>query len=93
MSFDVFFDYTCGFSNRARHWLDALDSAELVWRPFSLLEQNARNGGAPVFDRAEYADNVSLIALAVHQQLRAQGGTSTATGGGCSPPGTRSPGG
>ncbi len=74
MSFDVFFDYTCGFSNRARHWLDALDSTELVWRPFSLLEQNARNGRAPVFDRAEYADNVSLIALAVHQQVRAQGG-------------------
>ncbi len=36
MSFDVFLDYTCGFSNRARHWLDALDSTELVWRPFSL---------------------------------------------------------
>ncbi len=55
MSFDVFLDYTCGFSNRARHWLDALDSTELVWRPFSLLEQNAQNGRAPVFDRAEYA--------------------------------------
>lgn len=74
MSVDVFFDYTCGFSNRGRHWLDALEDTELVWKPFSLLEQNARNGGRSVFERAEYADNVSLIALAVHEQVDAQGG-------------------
>ncbi len=74
ISADVFFDYTCGFSNRARHWLDAIDSVELVWRPFSLLEQNSREGEVPVFERAEYADNVSLIALGVHQQVRDQGG-------------------
>jgi hypothetical protein len=74
MTLDVFFDYTCGFSNRARHWLDAIDGVELVWRPFSLLEQNSGEGGAPVFERAEYAGNVSLIALAVHQQVRDQGG-------------------
>lgn len=71
---DVFFDYTCGFSNRGRHWLDALEDTELVWRPFSLLEQNGRDGGPPVFERAEYADNPSLIALAVHEQVRVQGG-------------------
>ena len=71
---EVFFDYTCGFSNRGRYWLDALKDTELVWRPFSLLEQNAREGGPPVFHRAEYADNPSLIALAVHEQVRAQGG-------------------
>jgi hypothetical protein len=74
MTVEVFFDYTCGFSNRARHWLDALDGVELVWRPFSLLQQNSGEGGAPVFERAEYGDNVSLIALAVHQQIRDQGG-------------------
>ena len=28
----------------------------------------------PVFDRAEYADNVSLVALAVHAALLADGG-------------------
>ncbi len=72
MSVEVFFDYTCGFSNRARHWLDALDDVEATWRPFSLLQQN--HGEGPVFDRQEYADNVSLVALAVHEQVRAQGG-------------------
>ena len=74
MSVDVFFDYTCGFSNRARHWLDALEDVDLVWRPFSLLEQNARDSGTPVFEQDQYADNPSLIALAVHEQVRAQGG-------------------
>ncbi len=74
MSVDVFFDYTCGFSNLARHWLDALESTVVVWRPFSLLQQNHRDDGARVFERDEYADNASLIALAVHEQVRAQGG-------------------
>lgn len=72
MSVSVFFDYTCGFSNRARHWLDALHGVEVTWRPFSLLQQN--HGEGPVFDREEYADNVSLVALAVHEQVRARGG-------------------
>jgi len=74
MSIDVFFDYTCGFSNRARHWLDAVDSAELVWRPFSLLEQHRGADGPPVFDRPDLADDVSLIALAVHEAVRGEGG-------------------
>ncbi len=74
MTVGVFFDYTCGYSNRARHWLDALEDAELDWRPFSLLEQNSRDDGTPVFEQAQYADNPSLIALAVHEQVRAQGG-------------------
>lgn len=71
---EVFFDYTCGFSNRARHWLDAVDAVEARWRPFSLLERNRGGDGPPVFDQAEYADNVSLIALAVHEAVRAAGG-------------------
>lgn len=70
----VFFDYTCGFSNRPRHWLDALDGARVKWRPFSLLQQNRGGGGPPVFDRAEYAENLSQIALAVHEAVRASGG-------------------
>ncbi len=74
MTVAVFFDYTCGYSNRARHWLDALEDAEIDWRPFSLLEQNSRDDGTPVFEQAQYADNPSLIALAVHEQVRAQGG-------------------
>ena len=74
MTVDVFFDYTCGYSNRGRHWLDAVEDVELVWRPYSLLQQNAPDGGPPVFDRAEHADNPSLMALAVHEQVRAQEG-------------------
>lgn len=68
MSVEAFFDDTCGFSNRARHWRDPLESVggqQLVWRPFSLLQQNRGGDGGPVFDRAEYADTVSLVALAV----------------------------
>lgn len=72
MTIEVFFDYTCGFSNRARHWLDALTALEIRWRPFSLLQQNHRDDA--VFEQAEYADNVSLMALAVHEQVRADGG-------------------
>lgn len=71
---EVFFDYTCGFSNRARRWLDALEDLPVRWRPFSLLEQNRREDGPPVFERAEHAENVSLIALAVHEAVRAAGG-------------------
>jgi hypothetical protein len=41
-------------------------------RPFSLLQQNHRDEA--VFEQAEYAENVSLIALAVHEQVRADGG-------------------
>ncbi len=93
MTVGVFFDYTCGYSNRVRHWLDALEDAELDWRPFSLLEQNSGDDGTPVFEQAQYADNPSLIALAVHEQVRAQGGDLDAYRRRCSPPGTRSPGG
>ncbi|SDX59887.1 Predicted dithiol-disulfide isomerase, DsbA family [Modestobacter sp. DSM 44400] len=74
MSVEVFFDYTCGFSNRARRWLDRLDGVEVVWRPFSLLEQRRHDDGPPMFQRPDLADNVSLIALAVHEAVRADGG-------------------
>jgi hypothetical protein len=74
MMVEVFFDYTCGFSNRARRWLDALEDVPVRWRPFSLLEQNRRDAGPPVFDRPEHADNVSLVALAVHEAVRADVG-------------------
>jgi hypothetical protein len=74
MAAEVFFDYTCGFSNRARHWLDHLDDVEVTWRPLSLLQQNRGGDGPTVFQRPDLAENVSLIALAVHQAVRADGG-------------------
>jgi len=73
MAAEVLFDYTCGFSNRARHWLDQLEDVQVAWRPFSLLEQN-RHGGLPVFDQPDLKDNVSLVALAVHEAVHANGG-------------------
>ncbi|MEO3936866.1 DsbA family protein [Dermatophilaceae bacterium Soc4.6] len=71
---EVFFDYTCGFSNRARHWLDAVDGVRVVWRPFSLLEQNRAGDGPPVFSQRALGENVSLIALAVHLAVGADDG-------------------
>jgi len=73
MTVEVFFDYTCGFSHRAQHWLDTVSAAEVAWRPFSLQEQN-RNDEVAVFDQPDLADNVSLIALAVHEAVRAADG-------------------
>jgi 2-hydroxychromene-2-carboxylate isomerase len=70
---EVFFDFTCEFSNRARHWLDGLEGLEVRWRPFSLLEVNRRDGGGVVFARPEHADNVSLVALAVFEAVTAAG--------------------
>ncbi len=73
MTVEVLFDYTCGFSHRAQYWLNAVTVTEVVWRSFSLLEQN-RHDGVAVFDQPELADNVSLTALAVHEAVRAGDG-------------------
>ncbi len=73
MTVEVFIDYTCGFSHRAQRWLDAVTAVEVIWRPFSLLEQK-RHGEVAVFDQPDLADNVSLIALAVHEAVRADEG-------------------
>jgi len=74
MSVDVFFDYTCGFSNRAQHWIAAVSDADVRWRPFSLLEQNRDGSGPPVFEQPGLGENVSLVALAVHEAVRSEGG-------------------
>lgn len=71
---DVFFDFTCEFSNRARHWLDATEGLTVTWRPFSLLEVNRHDDGDVVFTRPEHVDNVSLVALAVFEAVAAAGG-------------------
>jgi len=46
-----------------------VSAAGVVWRPFSLLEQN-RNDEVAVFDQPDLAVNISLIALAVHEAVR-----------------------
>lgn len=71
---EAFFDYTCGFANRAGAWLDQLGEVEVVWRPFSLLEARREDDGPPVWERPEHADNISLQLLAGHQAVRANDG-------------------
>lgn len=71
--FEVFFDYTCPFAYRAHQWLDLVD-AVVVWRPFSLLEQNYRGDGPPVWRLAERADDISLLLFAGHEWVLAEGG-------------------
>jgi len=74
MAVAIHFDYTCGFSDRARRWPDHLDDVNVTWRPFSLLELHRADDGRTVFQQPDLADNVSLIALAVHEGVRADGG-------------------
>lgn len=70
----VYFDFTCEYSNRARHWIDGLPGLDVTWKPFSLLEVNRHDDGPPVFERPELAGNVSLVALAVYESLAQAGG-------------------
>jgi hypothetical protein len=36
----VYFDFTCGYSYRAMHWLDLVPDLRVEWRTFSLKEVN-----------------------------------------------------
>ncbi len=74
MSVDAFFDYTCGFSNRAEYWLEAVPDADVRWQPFSLLEQNRHDSGPPVFEQPGLGDNMLLVALVMHEAVRSGGG-------------------
>ena len=67
---EVFFDFTCEFSYRARHWLEGMEGMEVIRRPLSLLEVTATTT-AVRFARPELADNVSLVALAAFEALSA----------------------
>lgn len=62
----VYFDYTCPFAYRAHRWLDELDSVDITWCPFSLLERNYRGDGPPVWRLPERADDISLLLFAGH---------------------------
>lgn len=71
--FEVFFDYTCPYANRARHWLDPL-ARRVEWRTFSLLEANRDDDGPPVWRRPDLTNDISLLALAGHQAVETAGG-------------------
>jgi hypothetical protein len=73
MSIVVYFDFTCRFANRMHLWLRDAD-VDVRWRPFSLLEANRDDDGRPVWERGEYADNISLLMLAGHELVQDAGG-------------------
>ena len=55
-------------------WLRDAD-VDAQWRPFSLLEAKRDDDvGRPVWERDEYADNISLLMLAGHELVRDAGG-------------------
>lgn len=74
MTVEVFFDYTCPFTYRAHYWLASVRGVEMIWRPFSLLEQNYRADGPSVWRREERAQDISLLLFAGHELVRARGG-------------------
>lgn len=71
---EVFFDYTCPFTDLAHQWLDTVTGVALRWRPFSLLERNYRGDGPSVWRRSDRADDISLLLFAGHHLVRAEGG-------------------
>ena len=74
MSVVIYFDFTCRFANRVHLWLRDADDIAVDWRPFSLLEAKRDDGGSPVWERDEYADDISLLMLAGHELVRDAGG-------------------
>ncbi len=74
---EVFFDYTCPFAYRAQQWLDLVE-VPTRWRPFSLLEQNYRGDGPPVWRLAERSDDISLLLFAGHQWVASDDGDTVA---------------
>lgn len=74
---EVFFEYTCPFTDRAAHWLDGLPGVGVTWRPFALLERNYRGEGPSVWRREDRAKDISLLLFAGHELVRAHGGDLT----------------
>lgn len=72
MTIRVHVDYTCPYTYRAHRWLE-LTEANLDWRPFSLLQANRGTDGSPVWGREEHRENISLLALAGHEEVRRVG--------------------
>ena len=69
----VYYDYTCGYSYKAMHWLDLVRSArpelEIRWATFSLKEVN-RPPEEPSYLTGESPPSVSVFAQALAHAAR-----------------------
>jgi len=65
----VYFDFTCGYSYRAMHWLDLVPDLTVEWRTFSLKEVNREPGESWL--EATSPPSISVFAQALAHAARA----------------------
>jgi 2-hydroxychromene-2-carboxylate isomerase len=65
----VYFDFTCGYSYRAMHWLDLIPDLTVEWRTFSLKEVNREPDESWL--EAASPPSVSVFAQALAHAARA----------------------
>src|SRR5688572_3010347 len=65
----VYFDFTCGYSYRAMHWLALIPDLAVEWRTFSLKEVNREPGESWL--EATSPPSVSVFAQALGHAARA----------------------
>jgi len=65
----VYFDFTCGYSYRAMHWLDLIPGLTVEWRTFSLKEVNREPDESWL--EATSPPSVSVFAQALAHAVRA----------------------
>jgi 2-hydroxychromene-2-carboxylate isomerase len=65
----VYFDFTCGYSYRAMHWLDLVPDLTVEWRTFSLKEVNRESGESWL--EATSPPSISVFAQALAHAARA----------------------
>lgn len=70
---DIYFDFTCPYSRRTARWWRQLGEPGR-WRPFLLREAHRDDNGPPEWDRDDALAHVSILALALHETVRASGG-------------------
>ena len=74
----VYFDYACEYTYRLQRLLDMAD-VQADWRPFSLIQAKLGDSDAPVWNIVGSELPVSVLALAGHEFVTAQGGPGIKT--------------
>jgi predicted DsbA family dithiol-disulfide isomerase len=73
----VYYDYTCPYSYRVLHWLDAVAQSgrgvTVQWKAFSLKEVNRPAGEPSLFADATQGESVSILALEMAEAAQASG--------------------
>ena len=77
MNVTCFYDFTCGYSNRAWIWFERLRAGslelEVDWRPF-VLKEVKRQDHEPSALAGPTIDSVAVLALAIAEALRGEPG-------------------